>query len=82
MPALGSLIPPWVLGAVIMIGTMLVVLAMYRWLAHSLIRLAGKRSAFLQQLLRRGQGPASAFVVIFALGWRCRRRASRSRLPS
>src|SRR5579885_1894025 len=68
MPALGSLIPPWVLGAVIMIGTMLVVLAMYRWLAHSLIRLAGKRSAFLQQLLRRGQGPASAFVVIFALG--------------
>ncbi|HEY2538922.1 MAG TPA: mechanosensitive ion channel domain-containing protein, partial [Stellaceae bacterium] len=33
-----------------------------------LIRLAGRKSPFLQRLLQRGQGPASIFVVIFALG--------------
>ena len=46
----------------------LVVLALYRWLTRRLIRLAGRYSPFLQRLLERGQGPASAFVVILALG--------------
>ncbi len=56
------------LGTVIMIVPALVVLALYRWLTRRLIRLAGRYSPFLQRLLERGQGPASAFVVILALG--------------
>lgn len=63
-----SVIPPWVLGTIIMIVPALVALAIYRWLTRWLIRLAGRRSPFLQRLLERGQGPASVFVVIFALG--------------
>jgi small-conductance mechanosensitive channel len=68
MKAILSLIPSWVVGAIIMIVPALVVLAVYRWLTRWLIRLAGRRSPFLQRLLQRGQGPASIFVVIFALG--------------
>jgi small-conductance mechanosensitive channel len=68
MKAILSLVPPWVVGAVIMIVPAVVVLAVYRWLTRWLIRLAGRRSPFLQRLLERGQGPASVFVVIFALG--------------
>jgi small-conductance mechanosensitive channel len=63
-----SVIPWWVLGAVIMIAPALVVLAIYRWLTRWLIGLAGRKSPFLSRLLQRGQGPASALVVIFALG--------------
>ncbi|HEY2538606.1 MAG TPA: mechanosensitive ion channel family protein, partial [Stellaceae bacterium] len=63
-----SVIPSWVLGAIIMIVPALVALAVYRWLTRWLIRLAGRKSPFLQRLLQRGQGPASIFVVIFALG--------------
>jgi small-conductance mechanosensitive channel len=68
MNAILSVIPSWMLGALVMIVTALVVLGVYRWLARWLISLAGRRSPFLQRLLQRGQGPASAFVVIFALG--------------
>ena len=68
MAAILSWIPPWVLGTVIMLVPALVVLALYRWLTRRLIRLAGRYSPFLQRLLERGQGPASAFVVILALG--------------
>jgi small-conductance mechanosensitive channel len=68
MAAILSWIPPWVLGAIIIIVPALVVLAIYRWLTRRLIRLAGRYSPFLQRLLERGQGPASAFVVILALG--------------
>jgi small-conductance mechanosensitive channel len=68
MKTILSLIPPWVLGAIIMIVPAVVVLAVYRWLTRWLIRVAGRHSPFLQRLLERGQGPASAFVVIFALG--------------
>lgn len=63
-----SLVPSWVLGTIIMIVPALVILAIYRWLTRWLIRLAGRRSPFLQRLLERGQGPASAFVLILALG--------------
>jgi small-conductance mechanosensitive channel len=63
-----SVIPSWVLGAIIMIVPALVALAVYRWLTRWLIRLAGRKSPFLQRLLESGQGPASAFVVTFALG--------------
>jgi small-conductance mechanosensitive channel len=63
-----SMIPPSVLGAIVMIVPALVILAIYRWLTRRLIRLAGRRSPFLQRLLERGQGPATAFVLIFALG--------------
>ena len=68
MSAFLAVIPSWVLGALVMIVPALVVLAIYRWLTRWLIRLAGRHSPFLQRLLQRGQGPASAFVVIFALG--------------
>ena len=68
MEAILSLIPPWVLGAIVMVVPAMVALAIYRWLTRWLIRLAGRRSPFLQRLLQRGQGPASVFVVIFALG--------------
>jgi small-conductance mechanosensitive channel len=63
-----SWIPPWLAGAIIMIVPALIVLAVYRWFTRRLIRLAGRFSPFLQTLLARGQGPASAFVVILALG--------------
>jgi small-conductance mechanosensitive channel len=63
-----SVIPSWVLGAIIMIVPALVALAVYRWLTRWLIRLAGRKSSFLQRLLQSGQRPASAFVMIFALG--------------
>ena len=66
--AIPSWIPPWVVGATIMVVSALVVLGLYRWLTRRLIRLAGRFSPFLQTLLERGQGPASAFVVILALG--------------
>jgi small-conductance mechanosensitive channel len=68
MSAFLAVIPSWVLGVLVMIVPALVVLAIYRWLTRWLIRLAGRHSPFLQRLLQRGQGPASAFVVIFALG--------------
>jgi small-conductance mechanosensitive channel len=51
-----------------MIVPALVVLAVYRWFTRRLIRLAGRHSPFLQRLLERGQGPASAFLIVFALG--------------
>ncbi len=68
MAAILSLIPPWVLGAIIMIVPALVFLGIYRWLTRRLIRLAGRHSPFLQRLLERGQSPASALVVIMVLG--------------
>ena len=63
-----SWIPHWVIGAVIMIVPAIVALAVYRWFTRRLIRLAGRYSSFLQQLLARGQGPASAIVVIVVAG--------------
>ncbi len=68
MAAILSWIPPWVMGAIVMIVPALIVLALYRWFTRRLIRLAGRFSPFLQRLMERGQGPASAFVVILALG--------------
>jgi small-conductance mechanosensitive channel len=61
-------IPHWIIGAIIMILPALVALAVYRWFNRRLIRLAGRYSSFLQQLLARGQGPASAIIVIFVAG--------------
>jgi small-conductance mechanosensitive channel len=63
-----SWIPPWIVGAAIMIVPALIVLVIYRWFARRLIRLAGRFSPFLQRLLSRGQGPASVIVLIIALG--------------
>jgi small-conductance mechanosensitive channel len=63
-----SWIPPWVVGAVIMIVSAAAVLAIYRWFTRRLIRLAGRFSPFLERLLARGQRPASLMVVIVALG--------------
>jgi small-conductance mechanosensitive channel len=63
-----SLIPPWIIGTMIMIVPAVVVLAVYRWFIRRLIRLAGRVSPFLEQLMAHGQGPASAIVVILALG--------------
>jgi len=61
-------IPPWIVGAVIMIVSAAVVLTIYRWFTRRLIRLAGRFSSFLETLLARGQRPASIIVVIIALG--------------
>src|SRR5438309_1109395 len=55
-----SWIPPWIIGAMIMIGPAIIALLIYRWFIRRLIRLAGRYSPFLQKLLARGQGPASA----------------------
>jgi small-conductance mechanosensitive channel len=63
-----SWIPPWIVGAVIMIVSAAVVLAIYRWFTRRLTRLAGRFSPFLETLLARGQRPASIIVVIIALG--------------
>ena len=61
-------IPHWIIGAVIIIVPAIVALTAYRWFTRRLIRLAGRYSSFLQQLLARGQGPASAIVVIVVAG--------------
>jgi small-conductance mechanosensitive channel len=68
MAAILAWIPPWVIGVIVMIVPALIVLAVYRWSTRRLIRLAGRFSPFLQTLLERGQGPASALVLILALG--------------
>ena len=61
-------IPPWIIGAVIVIVPAIAAVAAYRWFTRRLIRLAGRYSSFLQQLLARGQGPASAAVLIIVAG--------------
>jgi small-conductance mechanosensitive channel len=63
-----SWIPHWVIGATLMIVPAIVALMIYRWFTRRLIRLAGRYSPFLQKLLARGQGPASAIVVIVVSG--------------
>jgi len=68
MAAILLFIPRWLLGVIVMLVAAVVTLAVYRWFTRRLIRLAGRFSPFLQTLLQRGQGPASAFVLIFALG--------------
>jgi small-conductance mechanosensitive channel len=68
MTAVLHWIPAWVVGAVVMIVPALIALALYRWFTRRLIRLTGRFSPFLQTLLERGQGPASALVVVLALG--------------
>jgi len=68
MAAFLAMIPDWLVGAVTMIVPAITVLAIYRRLARWLIERAGRVSAFLQQLLLRGQAAACAFVVISALG--------------
>ncbi len=61
-------IPHWVIGLIIMIVPTLIVFGVYRWLARWLIRLSGRVSPFLQTLLARGQGPATAILMIIVLG--------------
>jgi small-conductance mechanosensitive channel len=63
-----SWIPHWLTGAIIIVGPALIALGIYRWFIRRLIRLAGRYSPFLQQLLARGQGPASVIVVIIVAG--------------
>jgi small-conductance mechanosensitive channel len=63
-----SWIPHWVIGAIIIIVPAIVALAAYRWFNRRLIRLAGRYSSFLRQLLARGQGPASIIIVIVVAG--------------
>jgi small-conductance mechanosensitive channel len=61
-------IPPWIIGALIVIMPAILALTVYRWFIRRLIRLAGRYSPFFQKLLARGQGPASAIVVVFVSG--------------
>ena len=61
-------VPRWIIGLVIMAAAAIVVLLVYRWFSSRLIRLVARYSRFLETLLRRGQGPASAILIIFALG--------------
>jgi small-conductance mechanosensitive channel len=66
--AISSWVPPWIIGAVIIIAPAMIALAVYRWFMRRLIRLAGRYSPFLQMLLSRGQGPVSAIIVIVVAG--------------
>jgi small-conductance mechanosensitive channel len=68
MDLIPTWIPPWLVGAIVMVVSALVALTLYRWFARRLARLAGRFSTFLQTLLTRGQGPASAIVVIVVAG--------------
>src|SRR5690348_16070800 len=61
-------VPRWLLGLAIMAAAAALVLLVYRWFNNRLIRLAARYSPFLEMLLRRGQGPASAILVVVALG--------------
>jgi small-conductance mechanosensitive channel len=63
-----SWVPHWLIGTIIMVVPAIIALAVYRWFNRRLIRLAGRYSPFLQTLLARGQGPASALVVIVVAG--------------
>jgi small-conductance mechanosensitive channel len=63
-----SWIPHWVIGAIIVIVPAIVALAAYRWFNRRLIRLAGRYSSFLRQLLARGQGPAGIIILIIVAG--------------
>lgn len=63
-----SWIPHWIIAAVIMIVPPAIALTVYRWFTRRLVRLAGRHSSFLQQLLARGQGPASAIIIIIVAG--------------
>jgi small-conductance mechanosensitive channel len=63
-----SWVPHWVVGLVTMIVPAFLALIIYRWFTRRLIRLAGRYSPFLQKLLARGQGPASAIIVIVVSG--------------
>jgi small-conductance mechanosensitive channel len=65
---ISSWIPPWVIGAIIIVMPAIIALAIYRWFNRRLIRLAGRYSPFLQKLLARGQGPVSALIVIIVAG--------------
>ncbi len=66
--SISSWVPPWIIGAVIMVMPAMVALVIYRWFIRRLIRLAGRYSPFLQKLLARGQGPASVILVIVIAG--------------
>jgi small-conductance mechanosensitive channel len=63
-----SWIPHWLIGAITMITPAIIALGVYRWFIRRLIRLAGRYSSFLKRLLARGQGPASAIIVIVVSG--------------
>lgn len=61
-------VPHWVIGVGIMVVPAILVLIIYRWFVWRLVRLAARRSPFLQKLLQRGQSPVGAMLVILALG--------------
>ncbi len=63
-----SWVPHWISGAITMIAPAIIALLVYRWFTRRLIRLAGRYSPFLEILLARGQGPASALIVIIVSG--------------
>ena len=68
MDWLSAWVPHWVTGLAIMVGAAALVLVIYRWFNRRVIRLAAGHSPFLERLMRHGQGPASAILVILALG--------------
>jgi small-conductance mechanosensitive channel len=68
MNSILSWVPHWVVGLVTMVVPAFLALIIYRWFTRRLIRLAGRYSPFLQKLLARGQGPASAIIVIVVSG--------------
>lgn len=61
-------VPGWVIGVGIMAVPAILVLIIYRWFVWRLVRLAARRSPFLQRLLQRGQAPVGALLIILALG--------------
>jgi small-conductance mechanosensitive channel len=61
-------IPHWIIGPTVMVVPAVLALLLYRWFTGRLGRLAAQFSPFLQQLLLRDRGPASALVVLTVLG--------------
>ena len=68
MAVIAEWTPSWVLSAAILVLPAVLVLFIFRLLIRVLIRLAGRCSPFLEQLLSRARGPAAAILAIFAIG--------------
>src|SRR5215831_14814366 len=66
--SISAWVPSWLIGVITIAVPAAVVLLSYRWFTRRLIRLARRYSPFLQQLLARGQGPASVIIVVVVSG--------------
>jgi len=68
MAFVSSWVPRWIVGLAIMAAAAILVLLIHRWIVGRLVRLAARRSPFMQMLLERARQPSAAILVILALG--------------